>query len=208
MDKRKNDRERLRYGICLNDDCPKCKAKEVQAVPMRKEFVCEECGQELRECPPPKKKNPKPVIFICIAVLVIAGIVAAIMLIPKGDKKAEPAPQDELQVEVVAEEPAAPAPAVEEPKVEPQPEPKKAEAPKPANKVDYGKWSGAWKNGKPNGTGTMTFSVNHLIDSRDPDQRVATRGDYIVGEYSEGKLVQGVWYDSDGTVKGSIIIGK
>ena len=74
--------------------------------------------------------------------------------------------------------------------------------------LDYGKWSGAWKNGQPNGTGTMTYTKEHLIDSRDPKKRVAQPGDYIIGEYSNGRLVQGKWYDASNNVKGSIIIGK
>lgn len=73
--------------------------------------------------------------------------------------------------------------------------------------IDYGKWSGAWKNGKPNGTGTMRYTKEHLIDNRDPQKRTAVKGDYIIGEFANGKLVQGVWYDSDNNVKGSIIIG-
>ena len=74
--------------------------------------------------------------------------------------------------------------------------------------LDYGKWSGAWKNGQPNGTGTMTYTKEHLIDSRDPKKRVAQPGDYIIGELSNGRLVQGKWYDASNNVKGSIIIGK
>lgn len=74
--------------------------------------------------------------------------------------------------------------------------------------LDYGKWSGAWKNGQPNGTGTMTYTKERLIDSRDPKKRVAQPGDYIIGEYSNGRLVQGKWYDASNNVKGSIIIGK
>ena len=74
--------------------------------------------------------------------------------------------------------------------------------------LDYGKWSGAWKNGQPNGTGTMTYTKERLIDSRDPKKRVAQPGDYIIGEFSNGRLVQGKWYDASNNVKGSIIIGK
>ena len=73
--------------------------------------------------------------------------------------------------------------------------------------IDYGKWSGAWKNGKPNGTGTMRYTKEHLIDSRDPQKRTAVKLDYIIGEFANGKLVQGIWYDSANNVKGSIIIG-
>ena len=74
--------------------------------------------------------------------------------------------------------------------------------------LDYGKWSGAWKNGQPNGTGTMTYTKEHLIDARDPKKRVAQPGDYIIGEFSNGRLVQGKWFDASNNVKGSIIIGK
>jgi hypothetical protein len=73
--------------------------------------------------------------------------------------------------------------------------------------IDYGKWSGSWKNGSPHGTGTMTYTKQHLIDKRDPQKRMAVKGDYIIGEFANGKLVQGVWYDSNNNVKGSIIIG-
>ena len=76
-----------------------------------------------------------------------------------------------------------------------------------SGRLSYGKWSGSWKSGKPNGTGTMRYTEEHLIDSRDPQKRVAKAGDYIIGEYANGRLVQGVWYDSSNNVKGSIIIG-
>ena len=53
----------------------------------------------------------------------------------------------------------------------------------------------------------MTFKEKHLIDKRDSQKRMADSGDYIIGEYVNGKLVQGVWYNEKNTVKGSIIIG-
>lgn len=88
-----NRREHLRYryGICLNDQCPKCKSKEVQQIPARKDFVCEECKKPLRECPPPKSFWDKygKMITIAVALLVIGiAILLYIMLspgTPKGD---------------------------------------------------------------------------------------------------------------------------
>ncbi|MBR1427120.1 MAG: hypothetical protein IJ609_01055 [Paludibacteraceae bacterium] len=211
MAQRRSDRERYKYGICLNDECSKCKSKEVQQISARKEFVCEECGAELRECPPPKKTNPKPIIIGVVAVLLLGGIGAAVALLPKSEPQDEPAP-----VEQVAEEPAPAEPAVEpEPAPEPEPvaapepapqEPKKAAPAQP--KLDYGKWNGGWKNGLPHGTGTMTYTKQHLIDKRDPQQRTAEKGDYIMGEFYEGKLVQGVWKGADNEVKGHIMIGR
>ncbi len=62
--------ERYKYGKCLNEECPKCVGKEIIQVPMRKEFVCPECGKELRECPPPPP--PKKILIIVGAVAVAA----------------------------------------------------------------------------------------------------------------------------------------
>ena len=56
--------------------------------------------------------------------------------------------------------------------------------------------------------GRLTYKTSRQIDSRDPKGRVAEVGDYIIGEYSEGRLVHGTWYGSDGVVKGSVLIGK
>ena len=40
MASNRSERVRNRYGICLNDSCSKCKGKEVQEIPARKDFVC------------------------------------------------------------------------------------------------------------------------------------------------------------------------
>lgn len=74
--------------------------------------------------------------------------------------------------------------------------------------LGYGTYRGDIKNGKPDGMGRLTYNVSRQIDSRDSRGRVAEPGDYVIGEYSEGRLVQGTWYGSDNTVKGSILIGK
>lgn len=77
---RRSDKERFKYGMCLNEDggCSKCKSKEIQQIPMRKDFVCAECGLELRECPPPPTKTPTKLIAI------IAGAVAAVAALGTG----------------------------------------------------------------------------------------------------------------------------
>ena len=74
-------------------------------------------------------------------------------------------------------------------------------------KLSYGTWTGGWKNGNPHGTGTLTYSVSKTIDSRDSKGRIAKPGEYIVGEWDNGHLVQGRWFKKDGT-KEVIIIGK
>lgn len=76
-----------------------------------------------------------------------------------------------------------------------------------SHKLSYGAWTGGWKNGQPHGTGTLTYSTTRRIDARDTKGRVAQPGEYIVGEWDNGHLVQGRWFKNDGT-KEAVIIGK
>lgn len=182
-------RDRFKYGICLNEDCPMSKTKEVQQISMRSELVCKECGMELRECPPPKKSNLKPLIIVLVTLVVIGGAATATVIGIKNK------PAKEETTTIVEETPVT-TPVVKE-------EPKAPATPKPQGYT----WTGEWKNGKAHGVGTYTYKVETLIDKRDPQKRVAKAGDYIIGEYHSGKLVQGRWYDSKNNLKGSIIIG-
>lgn len=91
--------ERFKFGICLNDECPKCKEKAVQQIPMRKDFVCEECGRELRECPPPKKFNKTPIIIAAVAVVLLGGGAGAYFGLRGGNDTPEVAPIDTPAVE-------------------------------------------------------------------------------------------------------------
>ena len=80
--------------------------------------------------------------------------------------------------------------------------------PKPTKgNLGYGTFTGPMKNGQPNGSGTLRYTSSHLIDSRDPKGRVALPGDYVIGEWKNGKLIQGRWYNSVNNSKGAIIIG-
>lgn len=91
----------------------------------------------------------------------------------------------------------------------PAAKPTTAPAPKPAasgsKNLGYATFKGTWPNDV---NGRMVFNSSHVIDSRDPKGRVAEPGDYVIGEWSDGHLVQGIWYGADNQVKGSIIIGK
>ena len=220
MERRNKEYVRFRYGICLNDSCPKGQSKEVQEIAARKDFVCAECGKPLRECPPPKKGNKTPLIIAAVAVVV--AIVAAIFIFSGGDDKPQPKEQ-QLAVndsasqvktdtaEVKVEEPAAEPAKKDEPKVEKTAEKQASPAASSSKSKDlgYATFKGSLKNGQPNDVnGRLIFKSSHVIDSRDPKGRVAEAGDYVIGEFSEGHLVQGIWYGSDNTVKGSIIIGK
>ena len=355
---RTNERLRYRYGICLNDNCEKCKSKEVQEIPTRKDFVCQnpECGKPLRECPPPKKGGGKKLLGIILCLVALVAIIS-IVIFTGGSPKVEKLSLDKMSVMLkpgqteklnVIVEPAEVTPSLmwqssddavvsvhdgvitakkpgkatvtvltidpkeisavcecvvtedaidietmdiqEEPvylrpgghqqltilftpenqnenivwtstdvtvatvthkgKVEavkvgraqiiatsdrtgisdtatvyvegslekleelkaenktPAPQPSKPTAPVSASKsknLGYATFKGSWPNDV---NGRMVFTSSHVIDSKDPKGRVAEAGDYVIGEWSEGHLVQGIWYGADNVVKGSIIIGK
>lgn len=234
MAERNTDRIRYRYGICLNDNCDKCKSKEVQEIPARKDFVCQnpECGKPLRECPPPKKGDNMKLVGIIAGIVVVLAIIGGIIAFG-GSEEVTPdqelvavAPvdsdsiraaqladqqrvQDSLQAVAdslahVAEE-ATNAQKQEVPAAKPV----AASAPKPATSgsknLGYATFKGSWPNDV---NGRMIFNSSHVIDSRDPKGRVAEPGDYVIGEWADGHLVQGIWYGSDNQVKGSVIIGR
>lgn len=76
-------------------------------------------------------------------------------------------------------------------------------------RLSFGTYKGPMVAGMPHGVnGRLVFKNAHLIDARDPKGRVADPGDYVIGEFYEGHLVQGIWYDQYNQVKGSIIIGR
>lgn len=220
MAARNTDRIRYRYGICLNDNCEKCKSKEVQEIPARKDFVCQnpECGKPLRECPPPKKDGNAKLIAIIAGVVVLLAIIGCIIAfsgsgeeMPKQEPVAvAPVDSDSIkaaQMEAENQRLRDSLAAVEAANAKKQEVP--AATPKPAasgsKNLGYATFKGAWPNDV---NGRMIFKTSHLIDSKDPKGRVAEAGDYVIGEWSDGHLVQGIWYGADNQVKGSIIIGK
>lgn len=75
--------------------------------------------------------------------------------------------------------------------------------------LGYGSYRGGLLGGKLHGVGgRLLFKDSHVIDSHDPSGRIAEPGDYVIGEWYDGHLVQGIWYDTNGQRKGSILIGK
>lgn len=210
---------RYRYGICLNDSCEKGNAKEVQQIASRKDFVCEVCGKPLHECPPPQSFGQKygKLLGIVGALVVIGAIIGVYFVMSSNEKVdiVEPEevaiietpqmPDSTIAVEITEEVELAPAPtkAIEPAAVQTA----TTQAVPPTHKLSYGSWNGRLKNGEPHGNGTLTYSTNHNIDSRDAKGRIAQPGEYIVGEWDNGHLVQGRWFKNDGT-KEAVIIGK
>lgn len=210
---------RFRYGMCLNDNCSKCKSKEVQQIAARKDFVCSECGKPLRECPPPKNwwdQNGKWVIIVAIIVLAAVGV--GVFLLLGGDEKKEPKielpqePSDSVKTEpvkadsvqvpekkdTVATEPAPQEQAQKEESEE------KTVVEKPKNpkygtvNLGYGVYTGDLKNGKPHGFGKIKYTKQHKIVSS--QEYVAFPGDTYEGEFRDGRVSGsfGYWYH-DGT---------
>lgn len=222
---RRSTTERYKYGMCLNDECPKCKSKEIQQIPSRKEFVCEECGKELRECPPPKTKSKLP-IFIVVGLVVLAAVIGGIIMFSGNNSNEDVVTADSTAVEVqqdtiaVTNTEARVDTVKIEKVIEKETTPvaqktttttttttKSTGVSSGSLNLGYAKYTGSTQAGKPHGQGRMTFTSSHAIDSRDSKGRVADAGDYVIGEWNSGNLVQGRWYGSDGNVKGSVIIG-
>ena len=229
---------RFNYGICINRDkdgdgkpCPLCESKDLQKVMIGHDFVCAECGEPLHKVQPPKTFWDKyGKLIIIIGVLVVLGAIVTVVMSLTGkstnqDPETPPVVGDAATVvidttsidsDTVAidgsapvTEPVVSAEPVDEAKTTPVQKTKTAGTSRSSKDLGYATWSGRLKNGLPDDeNGTMTFKESHLIDSRDPQKRQAEPGDYVIGEYSEGKLVQGIWYDKSNSVKGSIIIGK
>lgn len=189
----------MKYGICLNEDCPKAKAKEVQAVPMRKDLVCSECGKPLRECPPPKKKGgmlKTSLIASSIVILLCAIGYAAFVFIGKG-KSAKPQ-TDTSASEVVEATPKA------EPVSEPAPE---IVAPKDYDYLlPFGTYEGKLsQEGLPHGVGgIVTVTKSYQIDLKD-----AKGGKLIVGPgdvikdciFKNGRFAGGTIHRSNGEIQ-------
>lgn len=191
----RNGRVLYRYGICLNDQCTKCKSKEVQEIGARKEFVCAECGKQLRECPRPKtwwEKNGK--IVIIAAVVVILGAVAGCFALMGDDKKTDEKPDEAVKVDE-KKDVKVDSVKVDTPIAVPAEDKKKVEEPK-VNKpvqngygtieLDYGTYTGDLRNGKPEGHGVMKYKKQYtIIPSKNI---VAEPGDSFEGEFREGRI--------------------
>ncbi len=70
------------------------------------------------------------------------------------------------------------------------------------------KYEGDIKGEKMNGQGTFYYKTRQLISPKDRKKRYAEAGDYIIGEWFAGNLVQGKLFASDGHQKDAIMIGR
>ena len=213
-------------GICRNEDCEMC--DQIQEAE-KSNFKCEKCGKDLipfgnktsESSGGPNKKLIGIIVGVVALLAIIGGIIA---MTGSGEEtpKQEPvtvAPVDSDSIKAtqmaaenqrlkdsLAAVEAAKAEKKEAPVKETQPAP----APKPtpasgSKNLGYATFKGTWPNDV---NGRMVFNSSHVIDSKDPKKRVAEAGDYVIGEWADGHLVQGIWYGADNQVKGSVIIGR
>ena len=213
-------------GICRNEDCEMC--DQIQEAE-KSNFKCEKCGKDLIPFGNKTSESSggpnKKLIAILVGVIVLLAIIGGIIAMSgSGEEtpKQEPvtvAPVDSDSIKAIqmaaenqrlkdslAAVEAAKAEKKEAPVKETQPAPAPKPAPKAGSKnLGYATFKGTWPNDV---NGRMVFSSSHVIDSKDPKKRVAEAGDYVIGEWADGHLVQGIWYGADNQVKGSVIIGR
>lgn len=198
--------EHLKYGICLNDECPKCKEKVVQQMPMRKEFVCEECGKELYECPPPKPSiNKKLILFIVIVVIAIGGVIAILLnsdIIAKIKCKlfstcCETGTVSDTETDTNAE---VVVPVM-------IPDKKQEISSSGVLSLSYGEYHGETKKGYPHGQGRLTYTTTRVINHNDSKQRKANPGDYIIGRFFNGFALYVKHYNSSGELLETLTFG-
>ena len=215
-------------GMCRNEDCEMC--DQIQEAE-KSNFKCEQCGKDLipfgnKTSEPGGGPNTK-LIGIIAGVVVLLAIIGCIIAFSGGsEEKPAPTPVPEVKentdsikaaqeaaeqqrikdsLDAVAAAEAAKKQEAEK-KTEPAPvEPKPAKPASGSKNLGYATFKGSWPNDV---NGRMVFTSSHVIDSKDPKKRVAEAGDYVIGEWADGHLVQGIWYGSDNQVKGSVIIGR
>ena len=215
-------------GMCRNEDCEMC--DQIQEAE-KSNFKCEKCGKDLipfgNKTSEPGGGPNKKLIGIIAGVVVLLAIVGGIIAFggsgeeaPKQEpvavapvdsdsiKAAQMAAENQRLKDSLAAAEAAKQKAEEEAKNKPE-EVKKPQPPTGggggSKNLGYATFKGSWPNDV---NGRMVFKTSHVIDSKDPKGRVAEAGDYVIGEWADGHLVQGIWYGADNQVKGSVIIGR
>ena len=73
--------------------------------------------------------------------------------------------------------------------------------------LSYGKYTGAIKNGYPNGQGKLVYTTSRQINKYDTKGRMAQPGDYVQGVFVNGFFTIGKHYNSAGELIESINVG-
>ena len=73
--------------------------------------------------------------------------------------------------------------------------------------LSYGRYTGAIKNGYPNGQGKLVYTTSRQINKYDTKGRMAQAGDYVQGVFVNGFFTIGKHYNSAGELIESINVG-
>lgn len=114
----------------------------------------------------------------------------------------ENAPEEVEDVKAVTEQ--------AKPKVNTLPPPVPAPTPTSTNgtlSLSYGTYTGAIKNGYPNGQGKLVYRTARQINKYDSKGRTAQPGDYVQGEFVNGFFTIGKHYNAQGELIESINVG-
>ncbi|MDE5782793.1 MAG: hypothetical protein K2H97_00515 [Prevotella sp.] len=240
MGKTSRDAGRFKYGVCLNDECPMCKSKKVQQIPMRKELVCSECGKPLRESAPPEPPRWGAIAVVAVIVIIAAAVLWLTGAFGGGANDSTIVPSDSISIDSIgkgvqdsvknndaqleteqakleAEKEKVKA-ETEKTKVEVQKEkPQTPSTPVPPSRptqsssgtlsLSYGTYTGAVKDGYPNGQGRLVYKTTRQISKYDSKGRTAQPGDYVQGEFVNGFITIGKHYNAQGELLGTINAG-
>ena len=224
-----------RKGICKNVGvCSK--ANKVQIITDDDaDFVCLECGEELQpyvEDKVPEKGKSKTPILIGVAVIVLAIIIGCVFAFTGGSNEPEVAAVDSTKVDSSAVAKTDTVTIVRtdtikqidtvtiEKTVEKVETPKTTKTTTTTTKtskasgsgngtihLSYGIYKVDSKNGYPDGMGRLTYSTSRQINRYDSKGRMASAGDYVIGEFVNGFFVQGKHYSSNGSLIETLMIG-
>ncbi|MCD8261114.1 MAG: hypothetical protein LUD15_06180 [Bacteroides sp.] len=186
------------------------------------DFKCQECDEELEEVDENFQTSSasatsgtggngnKKLLLIIGTVVVLGAAGAGIYFSMNKEKIAEPEVKT-TETGVVSNPVSVPDPTLISTEEEPGEEKEDEKISTPSSNelnLGYAIWKGETKGGKPHAVnGRMEFTKRYRIDPCDDKERYAEAGDYIIGEYEDGKLIQGRWYKKSGDIK-AIMIGK
>lgn len=150
------------------------------------------------------KKNTHSFVHIAVAALIVIAVLCSCYFLFRAKMNASTAIEKETRMpEAVSVESET---TVNDEQLINTSKPESSEIPIVNGKANL--FSGTIIGGYPDGEGKYTFKEDRRIDMHDTRERTAASGDYIIGEWDHGHLIQGKWYGSDGQVKEVIILGK
>ena len=223
-----------KYGVCLYDKCENYKI--IQEL-VHGELECPGCHRKLSPCAPPKKRNSKKPLYICVAAILIIGlIIGGFVVSPCGtEEPTNLALSDSVVMDNMTESETAPAPKQDtvvvtdtvvlhdtivenntittseristKTIVNTTSTQKNEGLGKGTIRFSYGTYTGATKDGFPHGQGRLVYSTIRQINRNDTKGRKANSGDYVIGEFFNGFVVYGKHYDSEGNLLESLNFG-